>query len=199
MHWLVESSINIWFAERFLEASKSAIVDQELTELHARLKEYLLSRKQRSDLLRLTIKSLGDALVKSANHKIDGRPAPLVDTEVCFDPANPFCSPVNLPWFPATADWIAEVDKIDEQEPWRNWWLTTPGLHPYNTIFRPANPGFPLFVPNGADPSIVSATVMEEAPVYEPAPPALHPRTKIPLNRPGLASFSPPNRPPGAA
>ncbi|GMF39766.1 unnamed protein product [Phytophthora lilii] len=40
MNWLVESSINIWLTERFLEALKSAIVDQELTELHARLKEY---------------------------------------------------------------------------------------------------------------------------------------------------------------
>ncbi|GMF43558.1 unnamed protein product [Phytophthora fragariaefolia] len=163
MHWIVESS------------------------------DYLLGRKQRTDLLRLTAKVLGGAVVGAANNKIDGLPAPLVDTEVCFDSAIPFCPPVNLPWFPRTADSIAEAVRIDNHEPWRLWWLTTPGRHPYNTIFRLYHTEFPLFVPEGADSEMVSACVDDERLIAEPEPPALHPNTPAPVNRPGEIEFCPPN------
>ncbi|GMF46147.1 unnamed protein product [Phytophthora fragariaefolia] len=136
---------------------------------------------------------LGDAVVGAANHKIDGLPAPLVDTEVCFDPAIPFCPPVNLPWFPRTADWIAEAVRIDNHEPWRLWWLTAPGRHPYNTIFRLYHPEFPLFVPDGADSEMVTACVEDERLIAESEPPALHPNTPAPVNRPGEIEFCPPN------
>ncbi|GMF60119.1 unnamed protein product [Phytophthora fragariaefolia] len=106
MHWIVESSVNIWLAEAFRASERTRRIDNEFTALWKSLEDYLLGRKQRSDLLRLTVKVLGDAVVGAANHKIDGLSAPLVDTEVCFDPAIPLCPPVNLPWFPRTADWI---------------------------------------------------------------------------------------------
>ncbi|GMF49792.1 unnamed protein product [Phytophthora fragariaefolia] len=109
MHWIVESSVNVWLAEAFLASERTSRIDYEFTTLWKLLKDYLLGRKQWSDLLRLTVKVLGDAVVGAANHKIDGLPAPLVDTEVCFDPAIPFCPPVNLPWFSRKADWIAEA------------------------------------------------------------------------------------------
>ncbi|GMF44917.1 unnamed protein product [Phytophthora fragariaefolia] len=147
MHWIVESSVNIGLAEAFLASERTSRIDCEFTALRKSLKDYLLGRKQRSDLLRLTVKVLGEALVGAANHKIDGQPTPLVDTEVCFDPAILFCLPVKLPWFPRTADWIAEAVRIDNHEPWRLWWLTAPGRHPYNTIFRLYQPEFSLFVP----------------------------------------------------
>ncbi|GMF49861.1 unnamed protein product [Phytophthora fragariaefolia] len=119
MHWIVESSVNVWLAEAFLASERTSRIDFEFTALWKSPKDYLLGRKQQSDLLRLTVKMLGDAVVGAANHKIHGLPAPLVDTEVCFDPAIPFCPPVNLPWFPRTADWIAETVRIDNHEPWR--------------------------------------------------------------------------------
>ncbi|GMF22834.1 unnamed protein product [Phytophthora fragariaefolia] len=104
MHWIVESSVNVRLAEAFLASERTSRIDYEFTSLWKSLKGYFLGQKQRSDLLRLTVKVLGDAVVGAANHKIDGLPAPLVNTEVCFDPAIPFCPPVNLPWFPRTAD-----------------------------------------------------------------------------------------------
>ncbi|GMF54443.1 unnamed protein product [Phytophthora fragariaefolia] len=79
-------------------------IDYEFTALWKSLMDYLLSRKQRSDLLRLAVKVFGDAVVGAANHTIHGQPAPLDETEVCFDPTIPFSPPVNLPWFPRTAD-----------------------------------------------------------------------------------------------
>ncbi|GMF25258.1 unnamed protein product [Phytophthora fragariaefolia] len=139
------------FREYILLALWGRRIDYEFTALWKSLKDYLLGRKQRSDLLRLTFKVLDDAVVGAANTKIDGLPAPLVDTEVCFDPAVPFCPPVNLPRFSRTTDWIAEATRIVNHEPWRLWWLTAPGRHPYNTIFRLYHPEYPLFVPEGPD------------------------------------------------
>ncbi|GMF54744.1 unnamed protein product [Phytophthora fragariaefolia] len=193
MHWIVESSVNVWLAKAFLASGRTSRIDYEFTVLWKSLKDYLPGRKQRSDLLRLTVKVLGDAVVGAANHKIDGLPAPLVDTEVCFDPAIPFCPPENLPWFPRTADWVAEAVRIDNHEPWRLRWLTAPGRHPYNTIFRLYHPEFPLFVPEGADSEMVSACVEDERLIAEPEPPALHPNTPAPVNRPGEIEFCPPN------
>ncbi|GMF48459.1 unnamed protein product [Phytophthora fragariaefolia] len=193
MHWIVESSVNIWLAEAFLASERTSRIDYEFTALWKSLKDYLFGRKKRSDLLRLTVKVLGDAVVGAANHKIDGLSAPLVDTEVCFDPAIPFCPPVNLPWFPRTADCIAEAVRIGKHEPWRLWWLTAPGRHPYNTIFRLYHPEFPLFVPEGADSEMVAACVEDERLIAEPEPPALHPITPAPVNRPGEIEFCPSN------
>ncbi|GMF56280.1 unnamed protein product [Phytophthora fragariaefolia] len=193
MHWIVESSVNVWLAEAFLDSERTSRIDYEFTPLWKSLEDYLLGRKQRSDLLRLTVKVLGDAVVGAANHNIDGLPAPLVDTEVCFDPAIPFCPPVNLPWFPRAADLIAEAVRIDNHEPWRLWWLTAPGHHPYNTISRLYHPEFPLFVPEGADSEMVVACVEDERLIAEPDPPALHPNTPAPVNRPGEIEFCPPN------
>ncbi|GMG16665.1 unnamed protein product [Phytophthora fragariaefolia] len=193
MHWIVESSVNVWLAEAFLASERTSRIDYEFTALWKSLNDYLLGRKQRSDLLRLTVKVLSDAVVGAANHKIEGLPAPLVDTEVCFGPAIPFCPPVNLPWFSRTADWIAEAVRIDNHEPWRLWWLTTPGRHPYNTIFRLYHPVFLLFVPEGADSEMVAACIGDERLIAEPEPPALHPNTPAPVNRPGEIEFCPPN------
>ncbi|GMF55563.1 unnamed protein product [Phytophthora fragariaefolia] len=193
MHWFVESSVNVWLAETFLACERTSRIDYEFTALWKSLKDYLLGRKQRSDLLRLTVKVLGDAVVGAANHKFDGLPAPLVDTEVCFDSAIPFYPPAYLPWFPRTADWIAEAVRIDNHEPWRLCWLTTPGRHPYNTIFRLYYPEFPLFVPEGADSEMVAACVEDERLIAEPEPPALHPNTPVPVNRPDEIEFCPPN------
>ncbi|GMF46173.1 unnamed protein product [Phytophthora fragariaefolia] len=193
MHWIVESSVNVWLVEAFLASERTSRIDYEFTALWKSLKDYLLGWKQRSDLLRLTVKVLGDAVVGAANHKFDGLPAPLVDTEVCFDPAIPFCPPVNLPWFPRTADWITEAVRINNHEPWRLWWLSAPGRHPYNTIFRLHHPEFPLFVPEGADSEMVAACVEDERLIAEPGPPALHPNTPAPVNRPGEIEFCPPN------
>ncbi|GMF22942.1 unnamed protein product [Phytophthora fragariaefolia] len=93
MHWIVKSSVNVWLAEAFLASERTSRIDYEFTALWESLKDYLMGRKQWSDLLRLTVKVLGDAVVGAVNNKIDGLPAPLVDTEVCFDPAIPFCPP----------------------------------------------------------------------------------------------------------
>ncbi|GMF24911.1 unnamed protein product [Phytophthora fragariaefolia] len=166
VYWIVESSVNIWLAEGFLASERTSRIDYEFTALWKSLKDYLLGRKQRLDLLRLT---------------------------VCFDPANSFCPPVNLPGFPKTADWITEAVRIDNHEPWRLWWLTAPGRHPYNTIFRLYHPKFPLFVPEGADSEMVAACVEDERLIAEPDPPALHPNTPAPVNRPGEIEFCPPN------
>ncbi|EGZ16441.1 hypothetical protein PHYSODRAFT_330518 [Phytophthora sojae] len=194
MHWIVESSVYIWLAEAWLASQQTAELDEKFTQLWLKLKEeYIHERKQRSDLLRLAMKEYGDAFVEAVSHEIDGSPARLLDTEVCFDPAVPFCPLINLPWFPKMKNWVAEINHIDGNEPWRNWWLTTPGRHPYNTIFRPAHPDFPLFVPVGADPEIVQLVVEAEREVIEPVPPALHPKTRPPANRPTLAGFLPPN------
>ncbi|GMF53744.1 unnamed protein product [Phytophthora fragariaefolia] len=193
IHWIVESSVNIYLDEACLASERTSRIDNEFTALWKSLKDYLLGRKQRSDLLRLTVKVLGDAVVGAANHKIDGLPAPLVDTEVCFDPAIPFSPPVNLPWFPRTAYWIAEAVRIDNHEPWRLWWVTAPGRHPYNTIFQLYHPEFPLFIPDGANSEMVAACVKNERLIVEPEPPALHPNTPAPVNRPGEIEFCPPN------
>ncbi|GMF32493.1 unnamed protein product [Phytophthora fragariaefolia] len=152
----------------------------------------LLGRKQRSHLLHLTVKVLGDAVVGAVNNKIDDLPAPLVNTEVCFDTAIPFCPPVNLPRFARTADWIAEAVRTDNHESWRLWWLTAPGHYPYNTIFRLYHPGFPLFVPEDADSEMIAACVDYERLIAEPEPPALHRNTPAPLNRPGEIELCPP-------
>ncbi|GMF57367.1 unnamed protein product [Phytophthora fragariaefolia] len=69
MHWIVVSSVNIWLAEAFLASERTSRIDYEFTALWKSLKDYLLGRKQRSDLLRLTVKVLGDAVVGAANQR----------------------------------------------------------------------------------------------------------------------------------
>ncbi|GMF15509.1 unnamed protein product [Phytophthora fragariaefolia] len=190
MHWIVESSVNVWLAEAFLASERTSRIDYEFTASWKSLKDYLLGRKQRFDLLSLTVKVLADAVVGAAKKRIDGLPAPLVDTEVCFDPAIPFCPPVNFPWFPWAADWIAETTRIDNHESWRLWWLNAPGRQPYNTIFRLYHPEFPLFVPEGVDSEMFAACVADERLIAEPDPPALHPNTPASVNRPGEIDYA---------
>ncbi|KAJ8526191.1 hypothetical protein ON010_g14988 [Phytophthora cinnamomi] len=81
MHWIVESSVNIWLAETYLASKNPDKIDEKFTELWLKLKRYLHDRNQRSDLLRLAMKELGDTIVEAVNHKIDDQPAPLLDTE----------------------------------------------------------------------------------------------------------------------
>ncbi|GMF27203.1 unnamed protein product [Phytophthora fragariaefolia] len=138
-----------------------------------------------------SVNVLGDVVVGAANHKIDGLPAPLVDTEVCFDAAIPFCPPMNLPGSPRTADWIAEAVRIDNHEPWRLWWLTAPDRHPSKIIFRLYHPEFPLFIPESADSEMGAACVEDERLIAEPEPPALHPNTPASVNRPCKIEFCP--------
>ncbi|KAG6613003.1 L-aminoadipate-semialdehyde dehydrogenase-phosphopantetheinyl transferase-like [Phytophthora cinnamomi] len=82
MHWIVESSVNIWLAETYLASKNPDKIDEKFTELWLKLKRYLHDRKQRSDLLRLAMKELGDTIVEAVNHKIDDQPVPLPDTEL---------------------------------------------------------------------------------------------------------------------
>ncbi|GMF22452.1 unnamed protein product [Phytophthora fragariaefolia] len=90
---------------------------------------------------------------------------------------------------PATADLIAEATRIDNHEPWRLWWPTAPGRHPYNTIFLLYHPEFRLFVPEGADSEMIPACVEDLRLITEPEPPALHPNTPAPVNRAGDIEF----------
>ncbi|OWZ10143.1 hypothetical protein PHMEG_00017048 [Phytophthora megakarya] len=65
-----------------------------------------------------------------------------------------------IEWVPTTGDWVEEVSKFDQQQPWRNGWVDAPFEHPYNTTYAPCNPGAPLFVPRGMTTEEVESAIV---------------------------------------
>ena len=79
---------------------------------------------------------------------------------------------------------------MDDAEPWRVWWLNRPAAYPYNTCFRPRNPGFLVFVPAGCSEAVVAPDIVEDVDPNEPVPPAVDPAAPFPNNRRGFPIFS---------
>ncbi|KAJ8535340.1 hypothetical protein ON010_g13398 [Phytophthora cinnamomi] len=96
--------------------------------------QYSNERKHRGDALRPILVDLYGTLDKAAVafDATDNQPAPDLDPELTSTLRSQFARPANLPWFPEKPDWALESVDIDQEEPWRAWWLLDPATHPYN-------------------------------------------------------------------
>ena len=83
-------------------------------------------------------------------------------------------------------EWINELEVLDQVEPWLFWWLTRPSEHPYNTYFRPCNPGFPVFAPVGTSESEVESLIVKDVGADEASPPVVDPSPLEPENCDGM-------------
>ncbi|GMF43590.1 unnamed protein product [Phytophthora fragariaefolia] len=187
MHWLVDSSVVLGLHPD-LNPSSSA---DELALAYQLWQKYSHERKRRSDALRSVLTELYGTLYEAVTEfdAASNTPAPLLDSELYFDPSVPFAPPVNLPWFPTSADWCEAAVDIDVGEPWRAWWLHVPALHPYNMYFRPRHRGFPVFGSAEPDLSHVQRLVDEDSDLAESAPPTCSPSAPTPATREGLDIF----------
>ena len=95
---------------------------------------------------------------------------------------------MSYTWVPDGVDCINELEALDQVEPWRVWWLTRPSEHPYNTCFRPCNPGFPVFAPVGTSDSEVKSLIVEDVDADESSP-VVDPSTLEPENLDGTQIF----------
>ncbi|KAE8877820.1 hypothetical protein PF005_g20140 [Phytophthora fragariae] len=84
-------------------------------------------------------------------------------TETLLEPSYLQYSFEVLEWAPRSTDWVAEVNKLDTLQPWRNCWIDDPASHPFNTTFAACNPEVPLFVPRGMTSEEVAASVVVES------------------------------------
>ncbi|KAG7395290.1 hypothetical protein PHYBOEH_003957 [Phytophthora boehmeriae] len=78
-HWIVESSVILALAEEWHKSTKSPVVVADLNARLAAFKEYIHSRKQRSDLLRIAQKNLCKVIIDHVERVVDGLPAPDLD------------------------------------------------------------------------------------------------------------------------
>ncbi|KAE9332204.1 hypothetical protein PR003_g14629 [Phytophthora rubi] len=187
IHWVVDSSV-------ILSLHPDLNPERTPAELALALKlwqQYSHERKRRSDALRPVLNELYSTLYQASKSldSADNQPTPELDPELYFDPSVPFAPPANLPWVPFSADWCAASVLIDQEEPWRAWWLRQPALHPYNECFLPLHPEFPVFSPAEFDYDHVRRQVTEDLDPGAPTPPDCSTKAPTPANREGLDIF----------
>ncbi|KAG3101798.1 hypothetical protein PI125_g14342 [Phytophthora idaei] len=76
-----------------------SVTPEELTKMFELCTRDKLAWKRRSDALRSLVVSAYDNLYWAVTYLLGGQPAPLIDAEVCFDPAVPHYSSINLSGF----------------------------------------------------------------------------------------------------
>ncbi|KAE8988794.1 hypothetical protein PR003_g22909 [Phytophthora rubi] len=187
MHWVVDSSVILGLHPDLNPGRTPA----ELALALKLWQQYIHERKRRSDALRPVLNELYSTLYQASKvvDSANDQPAPDLDPELYFDPSVPFAPPANLPWVPFSADWCAASALIDQEEPWRAWWLRQPPLHPYNECFLPLHPEFPVFSPAEFDYDHARRQVTEALDPSAPTPPVCSTKAPTPANREGLDIF----------
>ncbi|GMF59215.1 unnamed protein product [Phytophthora fragariaefolia] len=162
---------------------------EEIADMYTEWFRYKLCRKRRNDTPRSLMATISDDLYSAVVKSIGGVPVPDVDAELYFEPSVPVYPLVNLSWIPGGSDWCQAVSEVDSAEPWRTWWLTDPGRHPYNACFLARNVDFLPFAPPGVGPNIVEAAVEDDVDLTEPDPPIRSTSAPPCANRAGIHIF----------
>ncbi|KAE9148693.1 hypothetical protein PF001_g12343 [Phytophthora fragariae] len=187
IHWVVDSSVILGLHPDLNPGRTPA----ELALALQLWQQYSHERKRRSDALRPVLNELYGTLYQASKvvDSANDQPAPDLDPELYFDPSVPFAPPANLPWVPVSADWCAGSALVDWDEPWRDWWLRQPALHPYNECFLPLHPEFPVFSSADFDQDHVRRVVAEDVDPGVPTPPLCSAQAPTPANREVLSIF----------
>ncbi|OWZ13546.1 hypothetical protein PHMEG_00013103 [Phytophthora megakarya] len=80
--------------------------------------------------------------------------------ETLLDPTLLFYTMENFMWVHGSADWCAEAVLVNESEPCRVDWLTSPEQHPYNTVYVPCNAHVRFFLTSGATVKVVHTSFL---------------------------------------
>uniref|UniRef100_H3H984 Uncharacterized protein n=1 Tax=Phytophthora ramorum TaxID=164328 RepID=H3H984_PHYRM len=161
-HWVQVAAVETFLRS---EAQRLGATDPSVVALRAAWTEYNKARNLRADRIRQQM------LYRCWEWCIErtGKPRESI-TEFLLEPTYLQYSFEVIEWAPASEDWLGELATLDDKQPWRNCWVDTPAIHPFNTTFAPCNPQVPMFVPRGmtqaevvsglmVDPSLPSSSV----------------------------------------